>query len=47
MKSLKKCLLSKAMKVVGSLSLFLAAIVITPTSLGSTYQPKCPEELLK
>lgn len=47
MKNLKKVLLGKTMKMVGSLSLFLAAIVITPTSLGSGYQPKCPEELLK
>ncbi|OAA93700.1 cyclic lactone autoinducer peptide [Clostridium coskatii] len=47
MKNLKKTLLSKIMKVVGSISLFLAAIVITPTSLGLGYQPKCPKELLK
>lgn len=34
-------------KMIGVLSLFLAAIVIIPTSLGSTYQPKCPEEFLR
>ncbi|AZV57718.1 cyclic lactone autoinducer peptide [Clostridium sp. AWRP] len=47
MKNLKKSLLSKTMKTVGSLSLFLAAIVITPTSLGGAHQPKCPDEFLK
>ncbi|ADK15898.1 cyclic lactone autoinducer peptide [Clostridium ljungdahlii] len=47
MKNLKKSLLSKTMKVVGSLSLFLAAIVIVPTSTGGAYQPKCPDEFLK
>ncbi|OAA92069.1 AgrD family cyclic lactone autoinducer peptide [Clostridium ljungdahlii] len=47
MKNLKKSLLSKTMKAVGSLSLFLAAIVITPTSLGMGHQPKCSEDLLK
>ncbi|WP_368490729.1 cyclic lactone autoinducer peptide [Clostridium sp. BJN0013] len=47
MKFLKQELLKKSMKMVGSLSLLLAAIVITPTCLGGVYQPKCPDELLK
>ncbi|RMD00392.1 cyclic lactone autoinducer peptide [Clostridium autoethanogenum] len=47
MKNLKESLLSKTMKVVGSLSLFLAAIVIVPTSAGGAHQPKCPDEFLK
>jgi len=48
MKSLKKeKLIKKSMKMVGSLSLFLGEIVITPTCFGCAYQPKCPDELLK
>jgi hypothetical protein len=43
MKLLKKNLL----KMVGSLSLFLAALVIVPASLCAGHQPKCPDELLK
>ncbi|APM40255.1 cyclic lactone autoinducer peptide [Clostridium kluyveri] len=35
------------MKILGSLSLFLATIVIVPTCTFSGYQPKCPDELLK
>ncbi|OAA89304.1 cyclic lactone autoinducer peptide [Clostridium ljungdahlii] len=47
MKNLKENVLKKSMKMVGFLSLFLAALVITPASAGSCYQPKCPDELLK
>lgn len=48
MKISKNYLLKKAMKMVGSLSLLLAALVIVPTSSTiTTYQPKCPDEFLK
>jgi cyclic lactone autoinducer peptide len=47
MESIKKSLTSKLMKVVGSVSLFLGSVAIAPASLLSTYQPKCPDELLK
>lgn len=47
MKFLKQELLKKSMKMVGYLSLFLAAIVIIPTSSMVGHQPKCPDELLK
>ncbi|MBP2031891.1 cyclic lactone autoinducer peptide [Clostridium algifaecis] len=47
MKISKNYLLKKAMKMVGSLSLLLAALVIVPTSTLGGYQPKCPDELLK
>lgn len=43
----KKDLLKKTMRMVGSLALFLAAIVIVPTSAASGHQPKCPDELLR
>ncbi|WP_123053553.1 cyclic lactone autoinducer peptide [Clostridium sp. JN-1] len=47
MKSLKKCLLKRSMKLIGSAALLLGGLVITPTSLISGYQPKCPNEFLK
>ncbi|WP_010241171.1 AgrD family cyclic lactone autoinducer peptide [Clostridium arbusti] len=47
MESIKKSLTSKVMKVVGSVSLFLGALVIVPTSTLSSHQPKCPDEFLK
>ncbi|MFL0196924.1 cyclic lactone autoinducer peptide [Clostridium sp. WILCCON 0269] len=52
MKSLKKEklkeeLLEKSMKMVGSVSLLLSEIVMTPTCWGMGHQPKCPDELLK
>ncbi|OAA93305.1 cyclic lactone autoinducer peptide [Clostridium coskatii] len=47
MKNLKENFSNKSMKMVGYLSLFLAALVITPASSGSCHQPKCPDELLK
>lgn len=47
MKLFKKNLTKVTMKIVGSLALFLAGIVIVPTSLASGHQPKCPDELLK
>lgn len=47
MKFFKDGLLKKSMKMVGVLSLFLAAIVMVPTCTLSGYQPKCPDELLK
>lgn len=47
MKLFKKNLVKRTMKMVGYLSLFLGAIVIVPTSLASSHQPKCPNELLK
>lgn len=47
MKNIKKLLTVKAMKVVGSVALFLGALVIFPNSLASGYQPKCPDEFLK
>ncbi|OBR96507.1 hypothetical protein CLRAG_03770 [Clostridium ragsdalei P11] len=47
MKNLKKNFLNKSMKMVGYLSLFLAALVITPASAGCGHQPQCPDELLK
>lgn len=47
MGSIKKLLTSKIMKVVGSVALFLGTIVIVPTSLLGSHQPKCPDELLK
>ncbi|MFL0198453.1 AgrD family cyclic lactone autoinducer peptide [Clostridium sp. WILCCON 0269] len=43
----KNGLLKKSMKMVGVLSLFLAAIVMIPTSTLGGYQAKCPDELLK
>lgn len=43
----KKNLVKMIMKMVGSLALFLGALVIVPTSFISGYQPKCPDELLK
>lgn len=47
MKSLKEKLLKNSMKMVGSLSLFFAAMVLVSTSLFSGHQPKCPDEFLK
>lgn len=47
MKFLKNVILKKSMKMVGLSSLFLAEIVMVPTSAGCYHQPKCPEELLK
>lgn len=47
MKFSKEYLLKKSMKMVGFLSLFLAALVIVPTSTLGSYQPKCPDEFLK
>ncbi|WP_081428001.1 cyclic lactone autoinducer peptide [Clostridium kluyveri] len=47
MKSLKEKLLKKSMKMVGSLSLFFAAMVLVSTSLIGGHQPKCPDDLLK
>lgn len=47
MKNLKESVLKKSMKMIGYLSLFLAALVITPASSGFGHQPKCPDELLK
>lgn len=47
MKFSKKYILKKAMKMIGSLALFLGTIVIVPTSIIGSYQPKCPDELLK
>lgn len=47
MRLFKKNLVKMTMKMVGSFALFLAAIVIVPTSIASSYQPKCPDELLK
>lgn len=47
MKFLRKMFVKNSMKVVGSVALFLSALVIVPTSFASGYQPKCPDELLK
>ncbi|WP_373845432.1 cyclic lactone autoinducer peptide [Clostridium sp.] len=47
MKFLKNTLLNQSMKMLGSLSLFLAGIIMTSTCTGGFYQPKCPNELLK
>lgn len=47
MKNIKKLLTWKAMKAVGSVALFLGALVIFPTSTLAGHQPKCPDELLK
>ncbi|MCI1945230.1 AgrD family cyclic lactone autoinducer peptide [Clostridium luticellarii] len=47
MKLIKDYLLKKSMKMVGSLALFLGALVLFPNSLISGQQPKCPDELLK
>ncbi|APM40523.1 cyclic lactone autoinducer peptide [Clostridium kluyveri] len=47
MKFSKERLLRKSMKIVGSLFLFLATIVIVPTSIGVGHQPKCPDEFLR
>jgi len=47
MKNLKESVLKKSMKVVGYVSLFLAGIVMMPTSMFGGYQPKCPDELLR
>lgn len=47
MKFLKQELLKKSMKIVGSLFLFLTAIIIIPTSVGVAHQPKCPDDLLR
>ncbi|MBV7273884.1 cyclic lactone autoinducer peptide [Clostridium thailandense] len=47
MKIFKKNLVKMTMKMVGSLALFLGAMVIVPTSLVGSHQPKCPDELLK
>ena len=46
MKNLKESVLKKSMKMVGSLSLFLAALVITPASTIYSHQPKCPDDFL-
>ncbi|AZV56029.1 cyclic lactone autoinducer peptide [Clostridium sp. AWRP] len=46
MKNLKESVLKKSMKVLGYLSLFLATLVITPTSTIYSHQPKCPDDLL-
>ncbi|MFL0194499.1 AgrD family cyclic lactone autoinducer peptide [Clostridium sp. WILCCON 0269] len=47
MKLLKEKLLRKSMKMLGNVSLVLAAVVLVVTSSGGYYQPKCPEKLLK
>lgn len=47
MKNVKNLLVSKIMKVIGSLALLLGTIVIVPTSTLSGHQPKCPDEFLK
>ncbi|AYD39664.1 cyclic lactone autoinducer peptide [Clostridium fermenticellae] len=47
MKSFKKYFLKKSMKLIGSVALLLGGIVMTPTSLISGHQPKCPDEFLK
>jgi cyclic lactone autoinducer peptide len=40
-------LMKRAMKLIGVLALALGALAIVPTSLASSQQPKCPDELLK
>lgn len=47
MKKFKNLLVSRSMKIAGSIALFLGTIVIVPTSILSSHQPKCPDELLK
>lgn len=47
MKNIKNLLTAKAMKIVGSVALFLGTIVIVPTSILGGHQPECPDELLK
>ncbi|AJA48633.1 hypothetical protein CPAST_c25640 [Clostridium pasteurianum DSM 525 = ATCC 6013] len=47
MKNIKNLLVSKSMKFLGSIALFLGAIVIVPTSTLLGHQPKCPDEFLK
>ena len=47
MNFLNNALLKKSMKIMGYLSLFLATIVMVPTSSIGGYQPKCPNDLLK
>ena len=45
--NLKNTIVKRTMKKVGSIALFIGALVIFPTSLIYCHEQKCPEEFLR
>jgi cyclic lactone autoinducer peptide len=47
MKFSKEGIVKTSMKMLGTIAIFVGAIVIMPTSLLLGHEPKCPDDLLK
>lgn len=47
METLRKNAITKTMKILAFLFLFLGTIAVSSSSLLLAHQPKCPEDLLK